>query len=268
MNFGYIYWVDISYGDIYMRRLLGHIPLKYFAPALAVIAILLITPQVLRNTQPEAVATATPRVADIGQTITFDASQSKRSIVDYKWIFHDETKMHGKTVQHTLSSLRIYYVTLIVTAGNGLTDKEEYNIGIDPMSNDTDNDGLSDYEGATIWVTSPKIWDSISEKNKLYNLLRYTTTEAYFRENLASLQEIITYEYHNETLYKVGGLSILFVPYRYQLVRYWTYYWGPSPQKYGIYNETSFNKRYHWLRIIDLCTQTRGFIGWIEVPVI
>jgi len=105
-----------------MRRVFRHVPLKYSAPALAVIAILLIAPQILQNTKPQAIATATPQVADIGQTITFNATRSKGVIRDYEWIFHDGTIKHGPIVQHAFQKPGIYHVTLIVTADNGLTD--------------------------------------------------------------------------------------------------------------------------------------------------
>jgi len=105
-----------------MRGVLGRIPLKYSAPALAVIALLLITPQILQNTPPTAKAKATPQVADIGQTITFDARESDGIIVDYEWIFHDGTVKHGAIVQHAFQKPGIYHVTLIVTANNGLTN--------------------------------------------------------------------------------------------------------------------------------------------------
>ena len=105
-----------------MRRVFRHVPLKYSAPALVAIAILLIAPQILQNTKPQAIATATPQVADIGQTITFNATRSKGVIRDYEWIFHDGTIKHGPIVQHAFQKPGIYHVTLIVTADNGLTD--------------------------------------------------------------------------------------------------------------------------------------------------
>ncbi len=105
-----------------MRKVFRQIPLKHSAPVLATIALLLITPQILQNTPPTAKANVTPQIADIGQVIIFDARESHGMIVDYEWIFHDGTIKHGAVVQHAFQKPGIYYVTLIVTADNGLTD--------------------------------------------------------------------------------------------------------------------------------------------------
>lgn len=97
------------------------LPIKYVAPIAVSIVIILIAPTILQNTPPVANAKAIPQVADIGQTIIFNATESLGGI-SYEWIFHDGTKKYGKIVEHSFNITGIYYVTLIVTAGNGLTD--------------------------------------------------------------------------------------------------------------------------------------------------
>ena len=144
-----------------MRRVFRHVPLKYSAPVLAAIAILLIAPQILQNTKPTAVATATPQVADIGQTITFNATRSKGVIRDYEWIFHDGTIKHGPTVQHAFQKPGIYYVTLIVTADNGLTDLTTVKVVVknDPPKAKITAKTIA-YEGEEITFDASKTIDS------------------------------------------------------------------------------------------------------------
>jgi len=111
------------------------------------------------------------------------------------------------------------------------------------------------------------LMDFVRFMAKMSALLTNTPAGTSFGETVTTLQGVIVGEHHNETKYKVSGLSILFVPQKDLLEDYQIYYWGPSSCGYGIYSETSFNKRYSWLEIINLYTQTRGFIGWIEVPI-
>jgi peptide/nickel transport system substrate-binding protein len=75
-----------------------------------------------KNTAPEAVIKTDKSEANIGETITFDGSNSSDidgEIVKYLWTFGDGTNATGKVVTHSYSKSGVFSVTLNVTDDDG-----------------------------------------------------------------------------------------------------------------------------------------------------
>ena len=80
---------------------------------------------VVINREPVALFSATPETAEIGETISFDASESydpDGTIVSYLWDFGDGSTANGVEVDHAYSQYGVYTITLTVTDDDGATD--------------------------------------------------------------------------------------------------------------------------------------------------
>jgi PKD repeat protein/RNA polymerase subunit RPABC4/transcription elongation factor Spt4 len=74
---------------------------------------------------PEASFTISPESPEVGETVTFDATESIDSdgeIVTYSWDFGDGNSATGETVSHTYGTVGNYTVTLTVTDAAGNSD--------------------------------------------------------------------------------------------------------------------------------------------------
>jgi len=70
--------------------------------------------------------------AEVGESVSFDASDSTGDIVEYRWEFGDEATAVGMTVQHTYTSDGVHEVRLTVEDADGATDTAEENVYIFP----------------------------------------------------------------------------------------------------------------------------------------
>ena len=86
--------------------------------------VLFITPLIK---PPIATFTYLPQNPVVGQTITFNASDSRGTIAKYKWDFGDEnvTTVTNPIIYHAYASPANYTVTLTVKDNQGLTHKTE-----------------------------------------------------------------------------------------------------------------------------------------------
>lgn len=85
------------------------------------------------NRPPTAVFTTSPRAANVGQNIIFDAANSSDKdgkIVRYHWDFDDTTEDLGVSVEHSFSSGGNYTVTLTVTDNEGKKDRANLTVRI------------------------------------------------------------------------------------------------------------------------------------------
>jgi PKD repeat protein len=73
-----------------------------------------------------------PQDGEVGQSITFDASNSRASdqIVSYAWQLGDGLTANAVIINHTYQSAGTYNVILTVTDGSGLTDTTTHLIQI------------------------------------------------------------------------------------------------------------------------------------------
>jgi hypothetical protein len=78
--------------------------------------------------------TWTPSIPKVDESVTFDASSSTSigEIVRYDWNFGDGNYGSGKTVTLTYTSSGVYTVTLTVWDSEGLWDREQKQIQVDP----------------------------------------------------------------------------------------------------------------------------------------
>jgi PKD repeat protein len=77
-----------------------------------------------------------PATAQVGESITFDASSSsdiEGSIVDYAWVFDDGTTGSGITVTHIYTQAGSYQLTLTVTDDGGLAASDGQVIQVQEM---------------------------------------------------------------------------------------------------------------------------------------
>lgn len=74
-----------------------------------------------------------PNPAEVGETVTFDASESTGDIVLYTWAFGDGSTATGKTVQHTYASAGVFEAQLTVEDGHSVTDVTVSNVYIYPQ---------------------------------------------------------------------------------------------------------------------------------------
>jgi PKD repeat protein len=85
------------------------------------------------NRPPTAVFVISPRAANVGQNIIFDASNSSDKdgkIVRYHWDFDDTTEDLGVSVEHSFSQGGNYTVTLTVTDNEGKKDRANMTVRI------------------------------------------------------------------------------------------------------------------------------------------
>lgn len=86
-----------------------------------------VSPTASDTTRPDADVNASPTSAAVGETITFDASNSTDAdgtIESYDWFLADGTVKHGKTISHAYDSAGDYPVMLRVEDGVNLVDKD------------------------------------------------------------------------------------------------------------------------------------------------
>jgi PKD repeat protein len=89
------------------------------------------------NTPPTATFTYSPSNPIVGEVVTFDASASydpDGSIVRYDWDFGDLYTGTDKITTHTYTTIGTYFVILIVTDDDGLTDLAFQEIKVVPPS--------------------------------------------------------------------------------------------------------------------------------------
>ena len=79
---------------------------------------------------PEAVVYPLPRAVNVGQNVTFDASQSQDigRIVSYEWDFGDGTNGSGSVVVHSYNREGTYNVQLNLTNNQGLSSLDSLTI--------------------------------------------------------------------------------------------------------------------------------------------
>ena len=85
------------------------------------------------NRRPVASFTATPKIASIGETVNFDASQSSDSdgtITTYSWNFGDNNTATGVTSNHAYTEQGTYTIILTVTDNNGKIDIDSQAVSV------------------------------------------------------------------------------------------------------------------------------------------
>lgn len=85
---------------------------------------------------------ANPTAPRVNETVTFNASTSEGTILNYTWDFGDDntTTVSTPTINHTYSSVGNYTVTLNVT-NNGLWDTTSIDVTV-TYRTDLDRDGI------------------------------------------------------------------------------------------------------------------------------
>jgi len=87
------------------------------------------------NQPPVAKFSFSPSEPKVGETVTFDASESydpDGHIIDYSWDFGDGSTGHGERVTHSFSSARTYTIKLTVTDDGGLSDSTTHQVTVHP----------------------------------------------------------------------------------------------------------------------------------------
>lgn len=79
-----------------------------------------------------AAFTVDPNPAEVGETVTFDASDSTGDITAYSWAFGDGSTAVGKTVQHTYTDAGVHEAQLTVEDSGGATDSAEKSVYVHP----------------------------------------------------------------------------------------------------------------------------------------
>jgi hypothetical protein len=87
------------------------------------------------NAAPTAVASATPKTAGTGETITFSAAGSFDDLdaadeLTYEWAFGDGTTASGATVTHAYDAKGTYEATLTVSDTEGLSDTDTVSVTV------------------------------------------------------------------------------------------------------------------------------------------
>ncbi len=86
------------------------------------------------STGPNAYFTYSPSYPYIGDNITFDASRSTGSNLNYSWDFGDGTAGHGMITNHTYNTYGTYTVTLMVMDDTGAWSLSTASVYVDePM---------------------------------------------------------------------------------------------------------------------------------------
>jgi PKD repeat protein len=83
---------------------------------------------------PVASFLASPRLVEVGGTISFTAFDSEDedgTIVDYEWSFGDGTDGTGRSVSHTYTAVGTYTVILRVTDDDGLSDTTQQDVYVE-----------------------------------------------------------------------------------------------------------------------------------------
>lgn len=87
------------------------------------------------NASIKVTSPSDPDSVNVGDEVTFDASDSTGDITSYEWDFKSASDPgsatdSGETASYTYDSAGSYTVELVVTGSNGATDKETYSIGV------------------------------------------------------------------------------------------------------------------------------------------
>jgi PKD repeat protein len=72
----------------------------------------------------------TPTNPAQGQTVLFDAQESKGTIAEYRWDFGDGGSSHGQTASHAYSDVGTYFVRLTLVDTNGRTSSISRSISV------------------------------------------------------------------------------------------------------------------------------------------
>ncbi|MFD1686727.1 PKD domain-containing protein [Halobellus litoreus] len=107
---------------------------------------LTVTVQAPVNQDPVASVSATPSDPEVGQTVSFDASESSDSdgsIASYSWDFGEGTTATGANPSHTYDSAGTYTVTLTVTDDDGATATATQQVTVSPAPNQAPSAGFT-----------------------------------------------------------------------------------------------------------------------------
>jgi len=153
---------------------------------------------------PIAKASATPRTANVGESITFSATDSTDpdgTITSYEWDFGDGTTASGATVNHVYSKGIHYTVKLTVTDNNGLSDTDTIEITITILKYTLSEAINKGFVKAEITGRGASSGDSINLK--LTRLTQYTT-EIQVPKGTVLLSSGTA---QNMVVYKVSGMA-------------------------------------------------------------
>ncbi|QGA83308.1 PKD domain-containing protein [Halomicrobium sp. LC1Hm] len=104
------------------------------------------------NFAPTAVASASPSSPEIGETVTFDGSDSADqdgSITSYEWRFDDGTTETGETVTRSYDAKGEYTATLTVTDDAGATASDSVSVAVGDTGggSEKEDDVFAPYQG-------------------------------------------------------------------------------------------------------------------------